>query len=81
MPQLTDYLRNNRVSYATAGTARPATWPWRCTKYAKVDAESVQYKGGAPALQDVMAGHVPVMVALAPEALPYINGASSGPWP
>ena len=82
VPQLTDYLRNNRVSYATAGTGTPSHLAMEMyKKYAKVDAESVQYKGGAPALQDVMAGHVPVMVALAPEALPYIKGASSGPWP
>ena len=75
VPQLTDYLRNNRVSYATAGTGTPSHLAMEMyKKYAKVDAESVQYKGGAPALQDVMAGHVPVMVALAPEALPYING-------
>ena len=75
VPQLTDYLRNNRVSYATAGTGTPSHLAMEMyKKYAKVDAESVQYKGGAPALQDVMAGHVPVMVALAPEALPYIKG-------
>lgn len=74
VPQLTDYLRNNRVSYATAGTGTPSHLAMEMyKKYAKVDAESVQYKGGAPALQDVMAGHVPVMVALAPEALPYIK--------
>ena len=80
VPQLTDYLRNNRVSYATAGTGTPSHLAMEMyKKYAKVDAESVQYKGGAPALQDVMAGHVPVMVALAPEALPYIKGQAQGP--
>ena len=80
VPQLTDYLRNNRVSYATAGTGTPSHLAMEMyKKYAKVDAESVQYKGGAPALQDVMAGHVPVMVALAPEALPYIRGQAQGP--
>ena len=45
MPQLTDYLRNNRVSYATAGTGTPSHLAMEMyKKYAKVDAESVQYK-------------------------------------
>ena len=54
VPQLTDYLRNNRVSYATAGTGTPSHLAMEMyKKYAKVDAESVQYRRRAgPAGRD-----------------------------
>lgn len=33
----------------------------------------IAYKGGAPALQDLMAGNVQMMIAIAPEALPMVK--------
>lgn len=35
---------------------------------------AIQYKGGAPAVQDVIAGHVPMMVLDVATALPHIKG-------
>jgi tripartite-type tricarboxylate transporter receptor subunit TctC len=39
-----------------------------------VDPVHVPYKGGAPALQEVMGGQVQLMIALVPEAMPMVKG-------
>ena len=41
---------------------------------AKVDIVHVPYKGAAPALQDVIAGHVHMMFATAASVVPHIQG-------
>ncbi len=41
---------------------------------AKLDMVHVSYKGGAPALADVLAGHVPVYFANVAEVLPHLTG-------
>src|SRR5690606_19317398 len=40
---------------------------------AKVDMTHVPYKGGGPALQDVIAGHVPMMFENMPSILPHVQ--------
>ncbi len=41
---------------------------------ARLDMVHVSYKGGAPALSDVLAGHVPVYFANVAEVLPHLGG-------
>ena len=79
VPQLTDYLRNNRVSYATAGTGTPSHLAMEMYKVRQGRRGKRAVQGRRAGLQDVMAGHVPVMVALAPRRCPTSTGASSGP--
>jgi tripartite-type tricarboxylate transporter receptor subunit TctC len=43
-------------------------------KVAKTDMQVVQYKGGGPAMTDVMAGQVPVMFSSLTQVLPHVRG-------
>lgn len=66
------YLKANpNRSYASPGVGTPnhlATELFK--KGAGVSAVHIPYKGGAPAVQDLMAGQVDFMLILAPEAMP-----------
>lgn len=73
---LVQWLRANgeRTSYASGGNGSPAHVAAELFKQqADVRMTHVPYKGAAPALQDVMAGHVALMFAAAPPALPLIR--------
>jgi tripartite-type tricarboxylate transporter receptor subunit TctC len=62
------------VNYASGGNGSPAHVAGELFKLmAGVDMVHVPYKGAAPALQDVVAGHVKVMFAAAPPALPLVK--------
>lgn len=59
------------MSYASSGAGNPSHLGMELFKrVAGVDLTHVPYKGGAPALQDVMSGQVPVMMAIGPESMP-----------
>jgi tripartite-type tricarboxylate transporter receptor subunit TctC len=76
MAELTAYLkaRPGTESYASSGNGTPSHLGMELYKRAAgVDIVNVPYKGGAPALQDVMAGQVKMMMALAPEAMPMVK--------
>ncbi|RZI99985.1 MAG: tripartite tricarboxylate transporter substrate binding protein, partial [Rubrivivax sp.] len=63
------------ISYASAGNGSVSHLSMAMfLARAKLDMVHVTYKGGAPALADVMAGHVPVYFANLPEVLPQISG-------
>ena len=68
------YLKANPSrNYASPGAGTPnhlATELFK--KAAGVQAVHIPYKGGAPALQDLMAGQVDFMLVLTPEAIPLI---------
>ena len=68
------YLKANpNRNYASPGQGTPnhlATELFK--KAAGVQAVHIPYKGGAPAVQDLMAGQVDFMLILAPEAMPLI---------
>jgi tripartite-type tricarboxylate transporter receptor subunit TctC len=58
------YVRANpgKVSYASVGNGSPHHLAMEMFKYrTKTDIMHIPYKGAAPAMQDVMAGQVPVM--------------------
>jgi tripartite-type tricarboxylate transporter receptor subunit TctC len=73
--ELTEYFRHTPgATYASAGNGTPSHLGMEMYKrLTKTSAAHVPYKGGAPALQDVMAGQVPVMMALASEAMPMVK--------
>ena len=72
MAEFQRYLKANpNKSYASPGTGTPnhlATELYK--KNAGVFAVHIPYRGGAPAVQDLMAGQVDFMLILAPEAMP-----------
>lgn len=66
--------RPGKISYASGGNGSPAHLAGELFKIlAGVDMTHVAYKGAAPGLQDVAAGHVSLMFAATPPALPLIN--------
>jgi tripartite-type tricarboxylate transporter receptor subunit TctC len=76
MDELTAYIKANpgKVSYGSAGNGAPSHLAMELYKRASnVEVTHVAYKGGAPALQDLMAGNIHVMIALVPEAMPLVK--------
>lgn len=77
MSDLARYLKSRPSSdgYASAGNGTPSHLGMELYKKAtNTNIVHVPYKGGAPALQDLMAGQVQIMMALAPEAMPLVKG-------
>jgi tripartite-type tricarboxylate transporter receptor subunit TctC len=76
MAELAAYLKSRpgQVSYASAGAGTPSHLGMEYYKKANgFDPVHVPYKGGAPALQEVMGGQVQLMMALVPEAMPLVK--------
>ena len=76
MAELGSYLKANpgKVSYASAGNGTPSHLGMEHYKKANgVDPVHLPYKGGAPALQELMGGQVQLMMALVPEAMPMVK--------
>jgi tripartite-type tricarboxylate transporter receptor subunit TctC len=74
--ELISYVKSmpGKVSYASGGNGSPAHLAGELFKLtAGVDMTHVPYKGAAPGLQDVAAGHVALMFAAAPPALQLIK--------
>lgn len=74
--ELTSYLKANpgKISYGSAGSGAPSHLAMELYKRAAgVDAAHIAYKGGAPALQDLMAGNIQIMIALVSEAMPLVK--------
>jgi tripartite-type tricarboxylate transporter receptor subunit TctC len=73
------YARKNpgKLSYAMAGSGTSTHLAGELLKYiAKVDITAVPYKGGAPAINDLLGGHIPLSFNNAPEALGQIKGGA-----
>jgi tripartite-type tricarboxylate transporter receptor subunit TctC len=82
MAELIAYAKANpgKVNYASSGhgaAAHLAAELFRAE--AKVDIVHVPYKGAAPALQDVIAGHVQMMFATAASVVPHIQSGQVRP--
>jgi len=75
MAEFQRYLKANPgKSYASPGNGTPNHLATELFKRAAgVEALHVPYKGGAPAVQDLMAGQVQFMLILAPEAMPLVK--------
>ncbi|WP_342131088.1 Bug family tripartite tricarboxylate transporter substrate binding protein [Hydrogenophaga sp. OTU3427] len=71
--ELTHFIKSSpaSVSYASSGAGNPSHLGMELYKRVSgLDVTHVPYKGGAPALQDLMSGHVSVMMAIGPESMP-----------
>lgn len=76
MAELAAYLKSKpgQISYASAGAGTPSHLGMEYYKKANgFDPVHVPYKGGAPALQELMGGQVQLMMALVPEAMPLVK--------
>lgn len=71
--ELTAFARSSAtpINYASSGAGNPSHLGMELYKRAaSVEMTHVPYKGGAPALQDLMSGQVSVMMAIGPESMP-----------
>ncbi|MFZ4288900.1 Bug family tripartite tricarboxylate transporter substrate binding protein [Variovorax sp. HJSM1_2] len=71
--ELTAYIKSSptHLTYASSGAGNPSHLGMELYKRsAGVDVTHVPYKGGAPAMQDLMSGQVAMMMAIGPESLP-----------
>ena len=76
MADLANHLKTHKgtVSYASAGNGTPSHLGMEYYKKLNgFDPVHVPYKGGAPALQELMGGQVQLMMALVPEAMPMVK--------
>jgi tripartite-type tricarboxylate transporter receptor subunit TctC len=74
--ELIELLKANpgKHSYASSGNGTPLHLSGELFKsMAGVDMTHIPYKGGGPAMIDVMGGHVPIMFDLLPGALEHIR--------
>jgi tripartite-type tricarboxylate transporter receptor subunit TctC len=63
-----------KIAYATNGIGGTQHLTWeRLQRAANIKLNHIPYKGAAIALQDVLAGHVPMMLAALATAFPYIK--------
>jgi len=62
------------LSYGTAGNGTPPHMTGELFKsYAHVDIQHIPYKGGAPAIADLIAGQIPIMFDNVPPLLPHVR--------
>src|ERR1700732_3432215 len=82
MAELISYARANpgKLNYANSGFGAAAHLSAELFKSeAKVDIVSVSYKGAAPALQDLIAGHVQVMFATSASVVAFLKSGNLRP--
>ena len=82
MAELVAYAKANpgKLNYANSGFGAAAHLSAELFKSeAKVDIVSVSYKGAAPALQDLIAGHVQLMFATSASAMSFIKAGTLRP--
>ncbi|RYF70443.1 MAG: tripartite tricarboxylate transporter substrate binding protein [Comamonadaceae bacterium] len=75
VPEFLRFLKANPGrNYASPGAGTPNHLATELFKRAAgVEVTHIPYKGGAPAVQDLMAGQVDFMLILAPEAMPNVK--------
>jgi tripartite-type tricarboxylate transporter receptor subunit TctC len=77
LQELIAYINSQKgkIQYASAGNGTPQHLTGELFKAtAKVDLIHVPYKGSAPAITDLIGGHVPIMFDSAIAILPHIKG-------
>jgi tripartite-type tricarboxylate transporter receptor subunit TctC len=82
LKELVDYAKGNpgKLNFASSGHGLAAHLAGELFKAeAKIDIVHVPYKGAAPALQDVIAGHVQMMFATASSVVPHIQDGKVRP--
>ncbi|MBD9394130.1 MULTISPECIES: tripartite tricarboxylate transporter substrate binding protein [unclassified Acidovorax] len=74
--ELISHLKANpgKLSFGTSGSGNPQDLSARVFMAATgTDMVNVAYKGGAPALADLVGGHIDLMFETAPTAVPYVK--------
>jgi tripartite-type tricarboxylate transporter receptor subunit TctC len=72
--------RPGQLSYGNAGTGTSGHLAGELVKYmTKIDITSVPYRGGAPALNDLIGGHIPLSVNNVPESIAQIVAGTVRP--
>jgi tripartite-type tricarboxylate transporter receptor subunit TctC len=67
--------KSSTLAFGSAGVATPSHLVCEMVNHqAKIKMQHVPYKGNAPAVNDVMAGHIPVMCNNLGGTLPYMQG-------
>lgn len=77
VPELIAYAKANpgKLSYSSIGAGSTSHMAMEAFKQAtNIDVAHIPYKGSAPALNDLIAGHVQIMLDGLPSCLPYIKG-------
>jgi tripartite-type tricarboxylate transporter receptor subunit TctC len=68
------------LHYGTAGNGTPPHMTGELFKaYTKVDIQHIPYKGGAPAIVDLVAGQIPLMFDNVPPLLPHVRSGRIKP--
>ena len=66
--------RGGQLNYASSGTGTSLHLAAELFKaLAKIDIVHIAYKGGAPAVADLMGGHVALMFDVLPSSMPYVK--------
>ena len=72
--------RGPQLNYASAGPASSSRLAYELFKdVAGIDTVPVHYKGGGPAIQDLLPGRVPLVSTVVTETLPYIRSGKVKP--
>lgn len=75
VPDLITWGRSNPLAFASSGTGTSTHISGEMFRLATgLTMTHVPYRGGGPALTDLMAGNVPIMFANATSALPHVRG-------
>ena len=75
VPELITWGRTNPLAFASSGTGTSTHISGEMFRLATgLNMTHVPYRGGGPALTDLMAGNVPIMFANATSALPHVRG-------
>jgi tripartite-type tricarboxylate transporter receptor subunit TctC len=70
-----DKAKPGSLSFGSAGVATPSHLVCEMVNHqSKIKLQHVPYKGNAPAVNDLMAGHIPVMCNNLGGTLPYMSG-------
>src|SRR5262249_11704607 len=80
VPELIDYARNNpgrKLSYGSAGIGSAHHIAGALLQQKTgIELTHVPYRGGGPAIQDLVAGHIPVSFGTTPAVLPQAAAGS-----
>lgn len=66
--------QNSAITYGSYGMgSQPHIWMEMLQRETKGRFQHIAYKGGAPAIQDLMGGHIEAMLDVAANSLPYVQ--------